>query len=121
MPERRNESSAARVRVTVTMEYVPEPESYEYPEGVEELSVAEMAKQDAAIYHEGNVGIQDVLEWGEVLSVAFEAARTDSGLAGTTAASGRSYGGAEAGVAPGEGQDASPAATPQVGEARHST
>ena len=66
-----------KIRVTVTMEYVPEPESYEYPEGVEELSVEEMARQDATIWHEGAIGIQDVLEWGEVIEVNFVAYSED--------------------------------------------
>lgn len=55
-------------------------------------------------------------ETGTPKSVA--AHESDSGLAGTTAASGRSNGEVEAGVAPGEQQDASLAATPKVGEAR---
>jgi hypothetical protein len=62
-----------KIRVTITMEYEPDPESYEYPDGVEDLTVDEMARQDAAIWHGGTASIADVLDWGEVLSVDFSA------------------------------------------------
>lgn len=65
------DAAPGRVRVTIVMEYAPEPESY--PNEIADDALSEMAKYDEQIFLEGAIAVEDMLEWGEILSVEFEA------------------------------------------------
>lgn len=64
-----------KIRVTVVVEYEPEPGSYTYPEGVEDLTLDEMARQDEELFTSGIVGVEDILDWSETITVKFEVVR----------------------------------------------
>lgn len=61
-----------RVKVTITAWYMPEPESYEYGDQ-DDLTLAEMAAQDEALWRDEQVGVNDILDWCDEYEVAFDA------------------------------------------------
>jgi hypothetical protein len=63
---------SGKVRVTIVVEYEPDPASYTYPEGVEDLTLAEMVRQDADVFVTGGVAVEDLIEWGDTVNVRFE-------------------------------------------------
>jgi hypothetical protein len=52
----------SKIKITIIGYYEPEPESYEYPEGRDDLTIEEMAAQDRALIGT-QVWVADAIEW----------------------------------------------------------